>query len=229
MTKENTTTQVNITRERMIQLLNEDLAGEYQAIIAYTVYSQVLKGAAYTDIARELEAHAGEELAHAIKIAKQIDYLGGMPGVMPKAVKTSNDPVAMLRADLENERETVGRYRQRIRQAEAMGEFALSATLRAIIVQEQDHEIDLSAALDINVPPAKEPAHKNNGRNQVRISTPQSDKSSYSDKPKPQAVRIAAGYVKNGLGARSPDARAWATVNKLNGGGKKSGSGRKRN
>jgi len=168
MTKENTTKGLNITRERMIQLLNEDLAGEYQAIIAYTVYSQVLKGAAYTDIARELEAHAGEELAHAIKIAKQIDYLGGMPSVTAKPVKTSNDPVEMLRADLENERETVGRYRERIRQAEAMGEFALSETLRAIIVQEQEHEIDLSAALDINVPLAKAPAGKNNGRRQVK-------------------------------------------------------------
>ena len=167
MTKVDTTTELNITRERMIQLLNEDLAGEYQAIIAYTVYSQMLKGAAYTDIARELEAHAGEELAHAIRIAKQIDYLGGMPGVTPKPVKTSSDPVAMLRADLENERETVGRYRERIRQAEAMGEFALSETLRAIIVQEQEHEIDLSAALDINVPPAKEPPSKN-GRVQVK-------------------------------------------------------------
>ena len=122
------------------------------------MYSQVLKGAAYTDIARELEAHAGEELAHAIKIAKQIDYLGGMPGVTPKPVKTSTDPVAMLRADLENERATVGRYRERIRQAEAMGEFALSETLRAIIVQEQEHEIDLSAALDIDVPLRKKPS-----------------------------------------------------------------------
>ena len=168
MTKENTTKGMNITRERMIQLLNEDLAGEYQAIIAYTVYSQVLKGAAYTDIARELEAHAGEELAHAIKIAKQIDYLGGMPGVMPKPVKTSSDPVTMLRADLENERETVGRYRERIRQAEAMGEFALSETLRAIIVQEQEHEIDLSAALDIDVPLAKALAGKNKGRGQLK-------------------------------------------------------------
>ena len=168
MTKENITTELNITRERMIQLLNEDLAGEYQAIIAYTVYSQVLKGAAYTDIARELEAHAGEELAHAIKIAKQIDYLGGMPCVMPKPVETSTDPVAMLREDLENERVTVGRYRERIRQAEAMGEFALSETLRAIIVQEQEHEIDLSAALDIDVPPAREPAHKNNGRHPLK-------------------------------------------------------------
>ena len=144
----------------MIQLLNEDLAGEYQAIIAYTVYSQVLKGAAYTDIARELEAHAGEELAHAIKIAKQVDYLGGMPCVTPKLVKTSNDPETMLRADLENEQETVARYRERIKQAEAMGEFALSEILRGIIVQEQEHEIDLSSALNIAVPPIKRPEDK---------------------------------------------------------------------
>jgi bacterioferritin len=152
MTKKKMSAGLNITRKQMIQLLNEDLAGEYQAIIAYTVYSQMLKGAAYTDIARELEVHAGEELQHAIKIAKQIDYLGGMPGVLPKPVKTSNDPVVMLRADLANERTTVGRYRERIRQAEAMGEFGLSETLRGIIVQEQEHEIDLAAALGINVP-----------------------------------------------------------------------------
>ena len=160
MTKDKPPAALNITREQMVQLLNEDLAGEYQAIIAYTVYSQVLKGAAYTDIARELELHAAEELQHAIKIAKQIDYLGGMPCVTPKPVKTSNDPVVMLRADLENERETVGRYRERIRQAEALGEFALSEILRAIIVHEQDHEIDLSAALGINVPLPIKPADK---------------------------------------------------------------------
>jgi bacterioferritin len=187
----------------MIQLLNEDLAGEYQAIIAYTVYSQVLKGAAYTDIARELEAHAGEELAHAIKIAKQIDYLGGMPGVTPKPVKTSNDPVEMLRADLENERATVGRYRERIRQAEAMGEFALSETLRAIIVQEQEHEIDLSAALGIDVPPAIKPDVKKWLEFWRRIPMPQGDKSSYTDKQKRQAEHIEAGYEKK-ASARKP-------------------------
>lgn len=135
------------SRDQMVALLNDDLAGEYQAIIAYTVYSQVLKGAAYTDIARELELHAGEELQHAIKLARQIDYLGGMPGVTPKPVKTSSDPVTMLRADLANEQATIARYRERIRQAEAMGEYGLGETLRAIIVQEQEHEIDLSAAL----------------------------------------------------------------------------------
>ncbi len=152
MTKKATTAGWNVTRAQLIRLLNEDLAGEYQAIIAYTVYSQMLKGAAYTDIARELELHAAEELQHAIQLAKQIDYLGGTPCVTPKPVKTSSDPVAMLRADLENERTTVGRYRERIRQAETMGEFALSEALRAIIVQEQEHEIDLAAALGIDVP-----------------------------------------------------------------------------
>lgn len=160
MAKEDLIDELNISREQMIQLLNEDLSREYQAIIAYTVYSQVLKGAEYTDIARELEKHAGEELAHAISIAKQIDYLGGMPGVIPKPVKTSNDAEEMLRADLENERETVAQYRQRIRQAEAMGEFALSETLREIIIQEQEHEIDLSDALGINVPPPKKPVER---------------------------------------------------------------------
>ena len=144
-----------MTRAQLADLLNEDLAREYQAIIAYTVYSQVLKGAAYTDIARELEKHAGEELQHAIKIAKQVDYLGGSPTATPKPVKTSDDPVTMLRADLENERVTIKNYRERIRQAEAMGEFALSETLRSIIVQEQEHEIDLCSALGIDVPPQK--------------------------------------------------------------------------
>jgi bacterioferritin len=168
MTKETASTGITITRERMIELLNEDLAGEYQAIIAYTVYSQVMKGAAYTDIARELEVHAAEELTHAIKIAKQIDYLGGMPGVTPKPVKTSDDAVTMLRADLQNERETVGRYRERIRQAEAMGEFALSETLRGIIVQEQEHEIDLSDALGIDVPPAIKPPESEKAQHEAK-------------------------------------------------------------
>lgn len=147
--------ETNITREKMVELLNEDLAREYQAIIAYTVYSQVIKGAAYTDIARELEKHAGEELDHALKIAKQIDYLGGTPTVTPKSVKLSDKPEELLRFDLENERETVAHYRERIFQAEALGEFALSETLRGIITQEQEHTIDLCDALGIEVPQPK--------------------------------------------------------------------------
>jgi bacterioferritin len=152
MSKEN---DLNVTREQMVALLNEDLAREYQAVIAYTVYSQVLKGAQYMDIARELEKHAGEELEHAIKLAKQVDYFGGMPVATPKPVKLSDDPKVMLRADLENERETIANYRLRIRQAEAMQEYALGEILRGIIVQEQDHEMDLSDALGIDVPAPK--------------------------------------------------------------------------
>ena len=143
---------LNISRERMVELLNEDLAREYQAIIAYVVYSKMIKGAAFTDIAGELEAHASEELDHALKIAQQIDYLGGTPVTTPKPVKMSDKAEDMLRFDLENERETVANYRQRIRQAEAMGEFALSEILREIIVQEQEHAIDLADALGIDVP-----------------------------------------------------------------------------
>src|SRR5882762_4442640 len=146
------TAPAKITREKLIEYLNEDLAREYQAIIAYTVYSQTIKGAAFTDIARELAVHAGEELAHALQIAKQIDYLNGRPVNRPKEVKVSDKPKEMLRFDLENERQTLINYRQRIRQADAMGEFALGEVLREIIAQEQEHLQDLADALGIDTP-----------------------------------------------------------------------------
>lgn len=146
---------LKVSREQMIELLNEDLSREYQAVIAYTVYSQVLKGAAYMDIARELERHAGEELSHALKIAKQIDYLGGVPTTVPLPVKMSTKPEELLRFDLENEQETVANYRERIGQAEALGEYGLSEVIRQIIVQEQEHQIDLADALGIEVPEIK--------------------------------------------------------------------------
>ncbi len=141
-----------ISREEMVRLLNEDLAREYQAIIAYVVYSQTIKGAEFLHIAAELEKHAGEELSHALQIAKQIDYFNGTPIAAPKEVKLSEDAKDMLRFDLENERTTIMNYRQRIRQAEAMGEFALSEVLREIIAQEQEHLTDLADALGIDNP-----------------------------------------------------------------------------
>lgn len=144
--------QVAVSRKELIRLLNEDLSREYQAVIAYVVYSQVLKGAAYVAIAKELEKHAEEELQHALTLSKQVDYLGGEPTTTPKEVKLSKDPKELLRFDLDNEVETIKNYRQRIRQADAMGEFALSEALREIIIQEQDHAIDLATALGIDVP-----------------------------------------------------------------------------
>ncbi len=153
-------TDDNMTRKKLIAALNEDLAREYQAIIAYVNYSQVLKGAAYMTIAQELEKHAGEELQHALIIAKQIDYLGGMPTVTPKPVKTSEEAEDMLRFDLENENETVKNYRERVRQSEALGEYAIAEQIREILVQEQEHQIDLATALGEDVPDVTKPEER---------------------------------------------------------------------
>jgi len=153
-----------ITRAQLVYRLNEDLAREYQAVIAYVVYSQVLKGAEYMSIAQELEVHAGEELHHAITIAKQIDYLGGMPTATPKPVKLSDDPKTMLRADLENENDTIRNYRQRVRECEALGEYAMAEDIREILRQEQEHQIDLATALGIDVPDVSKPTGKGKRR-----------------------------------------------------------------
>src|ERR1700674_3129912 len=142
----------SVTREQLVKLLNEDLSREYQAIIAYVNYSQVLKGAAYMNIAGELAVHAKEELAHALQIANHVDYLGGMPSVTPKPVKTSEKAEDMLKFDLENEKETIRNYRRRVKQADELNEFAIAESLRGILVQEQDHLIALATALGIDAP-----------------------------------------------------------------------------
>jgi bacterioferritin len=141
-----------ITRDRLAELLNEDLSREYQAIIAYVVYSQVLKGATYMNIADQLEIHAKQELDHALIISRQIDYLGKMPVVTSQPVKTSEDPKEMLRFDLDNENETIRNYRVRVRQCEQLGEYAMAEQIRQILVEEQDHQIDLATALGVDVP-----------------------------------------------------------------------------
>lgn len=145
-------TKVKISRAKLAELLNEDLSREYQAIIAYVVYSQVLKGAEFMNIAEQLETHAQQELQHALIISRQIDYLGKMPTVTPKPVRVSDDAREMLRFDLNNEGETIRNYRERVRQCEALGEFAMAEQIRQILVQEQDHQIDLATALGENVP-----------------------------------------------------------------------------
>jgi bacterioferritin len=141
-----------ISRAQLADLLNEDLSREYQAIISYVVYSQVLKGAEYMSIADQLETHAQQELKHALIISRQIDYLGKMPAVTPKPVRTSEKAREMLRFDLENENETIRNYRARVRQCEALGEFAMAEQIRQILVDEQDHQIDLATALGEEVP-----------------------------------------------------------------------------
>jgi bacterioferritin len=149
-----TTASTKITRKTFIDALNEDLSREYQAIIAYVNYSQVLKGAAYMNIAGELAIHAKEELDHALQISNHVDYLGGMPSVTPKPVKTSEKAEEMLKFDLENERVTIANYRRRVKQADELNEFAIAESLRGILMQEQDHLIALATALGIDPPDA---------------------------------------------------------------------------
>jgi bacterioferritin len=146
-----------VSRDRLADLLNEDLSREYQAIIAYVVYSQVLKGPEFMSIAAQLETHAHDELKHALILSRQIDYLGKMPSVAPKPVKTSEKARDMLRFDLDNENETIRNYRERVRQCEALGEFALAEQIRQILVDEQDHQIDLATALGEDVPDLSKP------------------------------------------------------------------------
>jgi len=147
-----------VTRDHLAELLNEDLSREYQAIIAYVVYSQVLKGAEFMNIAEQLESHAQQELKHALILSRQIDYLGKMPTVTPKAVRTSENAREILRFDLDNENETIRNYRDRVRQCEAIGEFAMAEQIRQILVDEQDHQIDLATALGEEVPDVSRPA-----------------------------------------------------------------------
>ena len=147
-----------VSRDHLAELLNEDLSREYQAIIAYVVYSQVLKGAEFMSIAQQLETHAQQELKHALILSRQIDYLGKMPTVTPKPVRTSENAREMLRFDLDNENETIRNYRDRVRQCEAMGEFAMAEQIRQILVDEQDHQIDLATALGEEAPDLSAPA-----------------------------------------------------------------------
>jgi bacterioferritin len=149
-----------ITREQLIKNLNEDLSREYQAIIAYVVYSQALKGAQYMSIAKELEKHAGEELQHAITIAKQIDYLGGMPTGTAQPVKLTDDAKEMLRADLQNENDTVRNYRKRVKECEELEEYGIAEDIREILRQEQEHQLDLATALGEDVPDVSKPSKK---------------------------------------------------------------------
>lgn len=152
MSNATTPQEKTITRQQLIDRLNDDLSREYQAVIAYVVYSQVLKGAEYMNIAGELKKHAGEELGHALIVSKHVDYLGGMPTVTAKPVVQSEDAREMLRADLNNEADTIREYRERVKQCEALGEYAIAEDIREILRDEQEHLTDLATALGENPP-----------------------------------------------------------------------------
>jgi len=138
-----------VTKDQLIQGLQADLAREYRAIIQYVIFSQKLDTARYMSIAEQLEEHAHQELDHAMAISRQLDYFGAYPVHEPEAVQVSEDNEQMLWIDLQAEDATVHNYRERIRQAETLGEFALAEVLQEIVRQEQDHQIDLATALGV--------------------------------------------------------------------------------
>ena len=144
-----------VTRDQLVAGLQQDLAREFKAIIQYVIFSQKLDTARFQNIAGELEKHAHEELDHALAIARQIDYFGAYPVHVPAPVEVSEENEDMLWADLRAEDDTIENYRQRIRQAEALGEYALAEVLQELIKQEQDHQIDLASALGVTPSPSQ--------------------------------------------------------------------------
>jgi len=139
----------DISLEEFIEKMNYDLEWEYAAAIQYIQHQAVMSGAAFNNIADELAVHANEEIQHAIQLADQIDYLGGEPSVNVQDIKVDADAETMLKQDLEGERDAIERYKKRIRQAEALDEYATAQTIRNILVTEQEHEMDLMDALDL--------------------------------------------------------------------------------
>jgi bacterioferritin len=142
-----------ISPSQLIDLLNEDLARECQALIICRVHSQMINGdAAYRNIAKGLEQHAQEELQHALIIGDQIHSLGGIPQISPKLFKTSDNTEQMLRFELENGYETIRNYRERVRQCEALGKRVMAEQISEILVYELQHQIELATALGKRVP-----------------------------------------------------------------------------
>ncbi|TKJ36318.1 MAG: ferritin [Planctomycetes bacterium B3_Pla] len=138
---------MEVTTEKLIDLLNMDLELEYSAAIQYINHGAVMTGAAYGDIIKELKIHANEEIQHAMVLADQIDYLRGSPTVVVGKIRTSEENDEMLRQDLDGEEDAIKRYKIRIEQAEQLKEFALAQQLRNILATEQEHAMDLRQAL----------------------------------------------------------------------------------
>lgn len=138
---------MSITKEELIEKLNIDLTKEYAAAVQYVQHSGVLTGAAYGNIQKELIVHANEELGHAVVLADQIDYLGGVPTAEVDKTHTSKDNDEMLQQDLAGELDAVSRYTARIKEAESLNLLDLAQKLREILAVEQEHAMDLTNAL----------------------------------------------------------------------------------
>jgi len=135
------------TLEELIAEFNTDLTREYSALIQYVQHGAVITGPEYDAISRELLVHATEEHTHAVALSEQIAFLGGVPGHDVAQVHVSDDSTIMLEQDLAGELDAIARYKERIAQAEMLGEYGLRRALEDILITEEEHARDLQASL----------------------------------------------------------------------------------
>ncbi len=137
-----------ITMEKMLELLNKDLAWEYAAAIQYVQHAAVMTGAQYESIIKELVIHSNEEMAHALSLSEQIDFYGGVPTVKIEQINVAKGTLSMLKDDLAGEEDAVRRYKERISQAEEMKEYGLRRILEDILITEEEHKRDLLTVIE---------------------------------------------------------------------------------
>jgi bacterioferritin len=133
--------------KEFIELLNEDLSTEYQSIVQYTQHIATIKGAQYQALIEELRKHVAQELTHAMTLADQVDFLGGVPTVAVPDIANEPDDDAALRLDLALESSQLQRYRDRVAQAGELGLPDVAEALKPLLTQTQDHVVDLRTAL----------------------------------------------------------------------------------
>jgi bacterioferritin len=134
------------TRE-LIDGLNQDLRGEFQAVIMYRLYASMVQGPWRQELRAFFANEIPEELAHAQILADKISALGGTPAAEAAPVKVMQDAKAMLETALAAEIETIGRYVKRREQAEAAGEHGLAARFDDIIADETNHRDEIRQIL----------------------------------------------------------------------------------
>lgn len=141
--------RLRVDKQQLIDKLNEDLTTEYQSIVQYVQHIATIRGAQYQSIVEELRAHVGQELQHALTLAEQIDFLGGVPTVAVPEIPNQPDDAQALRADLELEEAQLQRYRERVEQANELGLPDVAEAIKPLLTQTQDHVIDLRDALGV--------------------------------------------------------------------------------
>jgi bacterioferritin len=138
-----------VDKTEFVAALNDDLSTEFRSIVQYVQHIATIKGAEYLSTITELEAHVAQELRHALVLAEQVEFLGGVPTTVVPAVPSSADSREALTLDLELERSQLQRYRDRTEQAVDMGLPDVAEALRPLLEQTQEHVRDLQTVLDI--------------------------------------------------------------------------------